>query len=129
MVNGLGWANHPLRTIAALLISVGVLAGCLPGSEQRIRGKLDRLLESDQAAITLEISARDPAALLERPYYRITGYRPTPQSGSYSHLCAVTFYYFKMIKMKQIRKYRYNPDTGEWERYWKEVRYNLAGKG
>jgi hypothetical protein len=119
----------PLRAFAALLISAGVLAGCLPGAEERFREKLVRLLDGDLETICGEIQVRDASALLDRPYYRIVEYKATPNSGSYSHLCEADFYYLKTIKMKQMRKYRYNPNTGEWERYWKQIITLLPGSG
>jgi hypothetical protein len=109
------------------LISAGILAGCIGSSEERIRARLDRLLDEDLSAIAGEIRANDSTALLDRPYYRILEYQVTPQGGSYTHKCKACFYYLKKIKMKQIRKYRYKPDTGEWERYEKKIVYNLAG--
>lgn len=121
--------NRPLR-LAALLISLAaVLAACgwFPGAEGRTRGKLERLLDDDLAVIAGEIAARDTTALLLRPFWRIVAYKATPNSGSYSHLCEVDFYYLKAIKMKQVRKYRYNPDTGEWERYKKDLVHLLPG--
>jgi len=127
-VNGYPRVKHPARVLAALLISAIILGGCLPGTETRLRSKLDRLLDEDLLAITDEIRVRDASALLERPYWRVVEYKATPNSASYSHLCEIHFYYLSAIKMKQIRKYRFNPDTGEWERYWKEVVYNLPGK-
>jgi len=44
-------------------------------------------------------------------------YNHYKKSRLYSHKAVVDYYYFKDIKMKQVRKYRYAPSMGQWQRY------------
>jgi len=83
------------------------------------------ICDDDLDYIAAEVRGNDQKALLDRPYYRITEYAYFPESSMFSHKAVVEYYYFKTILMKQIRKYRYSPSQGKWNRYYKEYGYNL----
>lgn len=111
--------------ILALILGLG----CSGGPEPRVSDDLTAVINDDARAIAGEIASRDSTALLHRPYARVTEYLYTPKSPYFTHKAVVEFHYLSTVRMFQVRKYRYNPSRGQWERYFKEVRFNLAGKG
>jgi hypothetical protein len=108
-----------------LIVLCLVAAGCSGESEQFIEEKFRFILDDDLKAIVAEIKEKDSTALLSKPYYRIESYEHFKQGRMFSHKAVVHFFYLKSIQMIQIRKYRYSPTMGQWQRYYKKLDYNL----
>jgi len=72
-----------------------------------------------------ELASKDSTAVLAKPYFREMEYARYPKSRMYTHKAVVEFFYFRTIQMKQVRKYRYEPTLGQWQRYHKKLEYNL----
>jgi hypothetical protein len=98
---------------------------CTGESEKFIEEKLRFILDDDLKTIITEVRQKDTTAVLSKPYYRIESYDQFTNSRMYSHKAVVHFYYLKSIKMMQIRKYRYSPTMGQWQRYYKKLDYDL----
>lgn len=110
---------------AAFLISFAVLFQGCAESEGEIRAKLDAVLNGDLAAMVAETRRKDTAAVLENPSYKISEYKVAGSRFTFDHKAVVDFHYLRGIRMKQVRKYRYNPSVGQWQRYYKELEYDL----
>ena len=115
--------NRRIVSVVLLLFALVAVTGCLRESEKSIQKKMTVILDDDLRTIVAEIPAQ---GRLDKPYYKIDLYNPTPEGLRYTHQAIVSFYYLKDIKMKQVRKYRFVPMQGQWERYFKEVQYNLS---
>lgn len=114
------WANK-----VCFLLLTALLAGCGGGNRDRMNDRLVRVLDSDLAAMVSETTKGDTSAALAKPYYRVDEYKLTEDNYRFGCRAEVTFFYFKKIRMKQTRKYRYSRIRGEWERYAKDLTYNL----
>jgi hypothetical protein len=101
-----------------------LLSGCGARDEREINRDLVRVLDADLKAMADETRAGDPKAALDRPYYRVDAYTVTKESYRFVRKVEVTFYYLP-VRMKQIRKYRYSILGDRWERYYKEMEYDL----
>ncbi|OGS37452.1 MAG: hypothetical protein A2293_10995 [Elusimicrobia bacterium RIFOXYB2_FULL_49_7] len=107
------------------LLPLLLVLGCSE-PEKTARQKLEFILAEDLRFITEEIRQNDSAAILDKPYYRIIEYGVFPNSRIYNRKAVVEFYYFKTIKMIQVRKYRYNPAMMQWQRYDKKLEFHLS---
>jgi hypothetical protein len=107
---------------AAVLAGLFLLAGCAQDTAEAIRQKLETLARDDLQFIVKEISLLDTASLALEPRYKIIEYKVLPRSDIYSVKAVVEFYYFRDIKIKQVRKYRYLDKYLQWERYDKQLK-------
>ena len=119
-MSGLPWVNS-LFFIAFCLL----FAGCGGRDEQEVNRDLVKVLDGDLKAMADETRAGDPGAVLDRPYYRVDTYTVTKESFRFERKVEATFYYLKNIRMKQIRKYRFSSMGSRWERYYKEMEFDL----
>jgi len=98
----------------------------MPSNEERMNLDLDKILNFDLNRMAADTKVNDPNAVLDRPYYRVDNYILTKESYQFGCRVDAAFYYLKTIRMKQIRKYRFSRIRNRWERYYKEMEYNLA---
>ena len=92
-----------------LIFSVLFLVSC---SEKQgsINSKLDVILQDDLKYMVAEVMKNSSAEnVIEKPYYVIDDYTKFPADSGrvYSEMAVVSFYYFKDVDIKQVRKYRY----------------------
>jgi hypothetical protein len=83
-------------------------------SEKRTRGMLDVILKDD---LTVIVEGIDTAVVLEKPYYEYVKFNKY-EEGQYQYLAEVNFYFFKDMKLKIVRKYRFDKYYLKWERYY-----------
>ncbi len=100
--------------------------GCMSWNEDRMNLDLDRILGFDLNRMVADTKTNDSNAVLDKPYYRVDNYILTKESYQFGCRVDVAFYYLKTIRMKQIRKYRFSRIRNRWERYYKEMEFNLA---
>lgn len=95
-----------------------ILMGCgVNESEESIRKKLDIIAADDLAFIISELPENE---LMDSVYYKIASFKHFPRDVKFSYKAEVDFYYFRDIRKKQLRKYRYQILQKKWDRYLKE---------
>jgi hypothetical protein len=119
-----------LRTIIAVCCAL-LLAACSERPEQ-VEKKLDVYLQEDLKFMVAETfrASHDREALLDSPYYKIRDLRffDREHSKMYSAYAEVDFYIYRNIKMFETRKYRYDAEYLQWDRYLKTLRFGTDSK-
>jgi hypothetical protein len=108
--------NHSMtgfcrQWIIAVLFTAFV-CGCGEG-DNIVKKKLDIILTEDLQAI---VEGLPKSCLADSLYYSIVSYKPYKE-GMYSKMAVVDFYFYKKIKVKITRKYRYYTGARLWDRY------------
>lgn len=116
-----------MRNLFLPLFCLLCSSACIKENEASIRAKLESIVKDDLETMVREIRSRDSKRVLDKPYYRIVSYEYFKQSRLFTHKAVVHFYYLKGVKMIQVRKYRYDPSMGQWQRYYKKIEFNLDG--
>jgi hypothetical protein len=111
----------PWLKLAAFLAGALWPAACVKETPETIRQNLEVIARGDLAYIVQEIRVLDSTELVPQPSYKVVEYKVLPQSDIYSVKAVVEYYYFKDIKIKQVRKYRYQFRARQWERYDKTL--------
>lgn len=116
---------------AIIVLWALIFGGCMAlGSGPLSReDKLRAILDADLLTMADEVRAKSPEAVLRSPYYRVLEYKATQEGKTFKQKAVVEFFYFDAIRTKQVRKYRYNEDNRRWERWAKEIQFNLSGVG
>lgn len=94
-----------------------LLLACSGGPSKRVEKELNVILKDDLSTM---ISELPDTAVSDSPFYHIVQYQYFPKDEKFSYLAVVDFYYFKSIRVKQIRKYRYQKVQQKWDRYLKK---------
>lgn len=107
-----------------LLLLIG---GCTFESDKTVKDKLLVILQDDLNAIIEDIPEEN---LLDSVYYEIVLYKEyKKESFKFSKKAVVDFYFFKKVKAKIVRKYRYEKQSRKWDRYYNEYKfYDIAEK-
>lgn len=89
--------------------------------------KLTSYLQEDLKFMVAEKlrASHDREALLDSPYYKIRELKffEGAKARIYSAYAEVDFYVFKNIQMYETRKYRYDAEYRQWDRYLKKLRF------
>ncbi len=94
-----------------------LMPACAGGPSKRVQTELYVILDDDLKGIVSELP---DSVISDSAYYRITSYQYFPKAEKFSYKAVVDFYYFKSIRVKQVRKYRYRKMQKTWDRYSKE---------
>ena len=92
-----------------LIFSLLLFISCSE-KQDSINSKLDTILQDDLKYMVGEVAKNSSADnVIEKPYYIIDDYIKFPADSGrvYSEMAVVSFYYFKDVDIKQVRKYRY----------------------
>ena len=119
-----------MKFIKVILYGVLILVitnGCVKESDKRIKNKLLIILQDDLNSIISDVPKDD---ILDSVYYEIVLYKDfKKESFKYSKKAIVDFYFFKNVKAKIVRKYRYHRQSRKWDRYYNEYKfYGIAEK-
>ena len=107
----------PLRLIPnpyLLIPFLLMIAAACGSSQDRVRSELKIILDDDLETIVSELP---DTAVSDSPHYEITEFKHFPKDERFSYKAVVDFYYFKSIRVKQVRKYRYMITQRKWDRY------------
>lgn len=97
-----------------LVLASGIfLFGC-GEKDSLIREKLDIICKSDLKEIVADLPK---TGLSDSIYYAVVSYTSYSE-GKYSKMAVVDFFFFKKIKAKIVRKYRYLKEARLWDRYF-----------
>jgi hypothetical protein len=105
-------------------IIIGILlifftGGCVKESDSLVKKKLLLILQDDLESIIKDISKEGVA---DSTYFKITEYNDYKESA-YTKKAVVDFFFFRKIKAKIVRKYRYDAVARKWERYFNEYKF------
>ena len=106
-----------MKTVACLIAFLVVISSCSMESQNTIRKKLKTIARADLEYI---ISETDSSEVMDSAYYKIVLFKYFPKDMNFSYKAVVDYYYFKNVKMKQVRKYRYRRLQKKWDRYLKK---------
>ena len=116
-----------MKTLLKSFIILIIIGGCTFESDRVVKKKLLIILEDDLNAIIEDIPKEN---ILDSVYYEIDSlidYKK--KSFKYSKRAVVDFYFFKKVKAKIVRKYRYVRQSRKWDRYYNEYKfYDIAEK-
>jgi len=82
--------------------------------------KLERIGAEDLQDIVAEIPAQARQAKLARPFFKIDSYQEFHGDTAIVFQAMATIYFFYLdpsLNLCQMRKYRYKPTAGMWDRY------------
>lgn len=112
-------------TAMALFLLV-CLQGCSEPTE-RIEAKLSPYLQEDLKFMVAETirASKDKSALLDTPYYRVKDFRlfDGAEARIYAAYAEVDFFIYKNVAMHEKRKYRYDVNARQWDRYLKTFKF------
>jgi hypothetical protein len=98
-----------------------LLAWCGCGSSSdTMQKKLERIGAEDLQDIVAEIPAQARQAKLARPFFKIDSYQEFHGDTAIVFQAMATIYFFYLdpsLNLCQMRKYRYKPTAGMWDRY------------
>ena len=110
-----------MKVLLESLIILIFIGGCTFESGKVVKKKLLVILEDDLNSIVEGIPKEN---LLDSVYYEIDSlidYKK--KSFKYSKRAVVDFYFFKEVKAKIVRKYRYERQSRKWDRYYNEYKF------
>ena len=109
-----------IGTIFNISIIICLLSNCTSNSNESIRNTFEQIIVKDDLKSILEdTSIKD---LMDSPYYSIVSYEED-KKGQYTKKAIVDYYFFKNVKVKIRRKYRYYKAYEKWERYTNEYKF------
>jgi len=97
--------------IAFIILSLSGCVGSL--SDETVRRMLDDLLKSDLSVI---LDGLQEDGVLDEPFFEIVEWRSFDE-GIFRHWVEVHFYFLSDVRVKVIRRYRYNRRHLRWERF------------
>ena len=101
------------------VIWIMLTVSCQGERDEFVRKKLDVIIKDDLQAIIADIPEEN---LREVPSYNLVSYQEYSK-GKYSVKAVVDFFFLKNVKVKIVRKYRYEASKRMWERYYNEYEY------
>ena len=116
-----------IKVILYGVIVLFITNGCIKESDDRIKDNLLIILKDDLNSIISDIPEDN---IKDSVFFEIVFYKDfKSESIKYSKKASVDFYFFKKIKLKIVRKYRYHRQSHKWERYYNEYKfYGIAEK-
>jgi len=110
--------NSGNRIIQLVCIAGTAIWSCSSESNEQIRAKLPLSLDS---ALISEKKDFPDDGVADSAYYSIVEYK-TFDKGRYPARAYVDFYFLKKARVKLAARYRYNRESGAWERFDEEWR-------
>lgn len=89
---------------------------CSGEDETAVQKKLGVICKDDLHAI---LDSLPDESIIGKPYYSLEFYK-TYDEGDYSRKAIADFYFFKKVRVKIVRKYRYHRSRRMWDRYSNE---------
>ncbi|MGL1934674.1 MAG: hypothetical protein OCD01_06620 [Fibrobacterales bacterium] len=102
-----------------------LVVGCT-NSRNTIGKKLDTLLQNDlKMIVAQQLNSVEKEHILEEPYYRVEDLRffQGDTANLYAAYAEVSFFFYREITLKEVRKYRFNAQYNYWDRYEKKLRH------
>lgn len=122
--------NGRSSVCGSIAVAAIALLLCLQGcseSTDRIEAKLSPYLQEDLKFMVAETmrASHDRSALLDTPYYRVKDFRlfDGAEARIYAAYAEVDFFIYKDIAMHEKRKYRYDVNARQWDRYLKAFKF------
>ncbi len=114
-----------IKRIGVIWFFLFLVVGC-SDSQGTIQKKLDAFLQDDlRMIVAQQLHEVDSIHVALEPYYRVDELQffQGDTANLYAAYAKVSFYFYEDIKLKEIRKYRFNTQYHYWDRYEKKLRH------
>jgi hypothetical protein len=118
-----------MNKLNGIILNISIIAcllhNCTSDSNELIRNIFEQVIvKDDLEEIIKDTPEKD---LMDSPYYSIISYEEN-KKGKYTVKAEVDYFFFKSVKVKIRRKYRFYKAYKKWERYTNEYKHYFEYK-